>query len=107
MLLGSLFLFGCSKKIQNETLEWDIDSANSAYPYTNQELGIFAENNGITTNVASIDEAMSVLNQYDWEFVSSETKGDKQIYHVKRQARTKCIFIMSPNYIFNNSNTNK
>jgi len=94
-LCGLFLLCGCSEKFQTKTMEWD----TSNLLYTNQNLVIYASSGPIQTNVDSLDQAANILGQYGWEFVNSDTEGDKQVYHMKRQARKECDFFLIPNII--------
>jgi hypothetical protein len=87
-----IVITGCSEKIQNATMSWDTDGL----VYKNQTLNIFCDSGPIQTNVDSLDEAASILGQYGWEFVSSETQNGEETYHMKRQARTDCTFVLCP-----------
>ena len=79
-------------------MEWmNINSGVIALGLTNHTLIIkFTDRQNILTNVGSLDQAASILGQYGWEFVSSESSGDETVYHMKRQARKDGDFDLVP-----------
>jgi hypothetical protein len=101
ILVGSILLLGCSRqssqpvnpaeiKYETKTMEWREESDTMrALGFTNHALIIFFtdKTKNIATNVDSLDQAANILGQYGWEFASSDVKGDRTVYHMKRQAR--------------------
>jgi hypothetical protein len=99
IFLSSVLLLGCSRpaeiKYQTGTLEsWRWNN------FTNYVLLVtFADKTqSFRTNVDTLDQAANILGQYGWELVNSETVGGREVYHLKRQARSDgCDFVLSPN----------
>jgi PBP1b-binding outer membrane lipoprotein LpoB len=91
ILLSAALLVGCAKKVQDNTLSWF-----SGPDMWNYQLIIFTDNDIVTTNVTSLDQAVSILNQYGWKFVSADVEDGDQVYHMRREARTKCDFNLVP-----------
>jgi hypothetical protein len=90
-------LAGCSrqaassadKKYESITLEWQSEMPDVGL--TNHCLIVRTMASAGTSleqkDVSSLDDAANVLGQYGWKLVSSDSKGDDQIYHMERQSR--------------------
>jgi PBP1b-binding outer membrane lipoprotein LpoB len=97
ILIGSVFLIGCSRqatkqpetKYETLTLNWENEIPDG--DLTNHCVIIrtvtSSATNVVQTNVDSLDQAANILGQYGWGFVSTEIKNDTKSYHLQRQVR--------------------
>ena len=101
ILFGSILLLGCSRqspkppqeiKYETMSMDWaEEDDTARSLGFTNHCLLVMTktstETNSAAIDVSSLDDAANILGRYGWELVSTETKGNPGIYHMKRQVR--------------------
>ncbi|HEX3889409.1 MAG TPA: hypothetical protein VHX90_01045 [Verrucomicrobiae bacterium] len=90
-------LVGCSRrepqqtKTRFEAAKLDLLIQNDTtiqLGWTNNCLVYQTKTNPVATDIYSLQQATEILGQYGWQFVSSESDGTHEYYHLQRQVQS-------------------